>query len=408
VSQTRVSVEVDGFEGFETLTRFKALSGTFEDEYARETMYRCAYDVAEPVQICVDVGYADSGTEPSSEVDGATAAVEAIRRPHAFLPNPAECAETKCIDVVCPSVGNQCPEITDFTAEPNVLGEGESATVTVEVTDPDAGAQSVTTMITARHGTVADPSARTTTYECDPHVGGFIEICATASDGDSLCEVEQCTSVRCPGEPLENTCPIVSSVTAHPVNIPSGESQTAVSVDASDPDDYPVSLRVEWTSDAGVFDDRFAADTIFTCGRPGPIQVCARANDGDPSCAATNPPTCITVQCPGDIRANLCPELFVINSIPRMIPEGQNSTRVETRGQDTDGVPQPLTLTLTTLWGTFENTENLQEPLNVVAQNATYICDRPGLVEVCVDATDGACSKTLCDTIICPDDVPTP
>ena len=407
VSQTRVAVEVEGFEGFETFTRFRALIGTFEDETARETMYRCPYDVDEPVEICVDVVYAEDAAEVSSEVDGVGVAVEAIRRPHAFLPNPAQCTESKCIDIVCPESGNDCPEITDFTIEPGELEEGESATVTVEVLDPNTGGEGITTFISARHGTVADPEALSTTYDCDPDVGGFIELCVTATDGDSLCEVEQCSSVLCPGEPLENTCPIVSSVTADPINIPSGQSRTLVSVDATDPDMFPVPLRVEWSSDAGVFDDRFAADTVFTCGQAGPIRVCARANDGDPSCSATNPPTCITVQCPGDITPNLCPELFVINSIPRMIPAGQSSTRVETRGQDTDGVPMPLTLTLSALWGSFENTENIQEPLNVVAQNATYICDRPGLVEVCVDATDGKCNKTLCDTIICPDDVTT-
>jgi hypothetical protein len=383
VSQTLVTIAVGDFGGLEAKTQLNALSGTFDDEFARETMYRCAYDVSGPVQLCADVAYYAEGAEPGD----------------------AECAATSCIDIVCPSTGNQCPEVSSLVIEPDQLEEGESATITVEVDDPDA--DKVTTLISARHGTIEDPMATTTNYHCDPHIGGSIEICAKATDGDSLCEVEQCSSVHCPGDPLENTCPIVSSVTAHPVNIPSGESQTEVSVEASDPDDYPFPLRVEWTSAAGVFDDRFSADTTFTCGRAGPVQVCARANDGDPSCTATNPPSCIVVQCPGDIRANLCPELFVINSIPRMIAEGEVSTRVETRAQDTDGVPQPLTLTLNALWGTFENTENLQEPLNVVAQNATYVCDRPGLVEVCVDATDGACSKTLCDTIICPDDVPT-
>ena len=116
----------------------------------------------------------------------------------------------------------------------------------------------------------------------------------------------------------------------------------------------------------------------------------------------------MTLQCPSEIPPNVCPQLFVINSIPRVIPEGQSSTLVETRGQDTDGLPLPLALTLSALWGSLENTDNIQEPLNVVAQNATYICDRPGPVEVCVDATDGACTKTLCDYIVCPDDIATP
>ena len=109
----------------------------------------------------------------------------------------------------------------------------------------------------------------------------------------------------------------------------------------------------------------------------------------------------------GEPLENSCPKLFVINAFPRQIPLGETTTRVETRGQDTDGLPLPLVLTLNALWGSFENADNIQEPNNVVAQNATYICDRLGEVEVCVDATDGACVKTLCDLVTCPPDTPT-
>jgi hypothetical protein len=66
----------------------------------------------------------------------------------------------------------------------------------------------------------------------------------------------------------------------------------------------------------------------------------------------------------------------------------------------------PLVLTLSALWGTLEDTDNIQEPNNVVAQNATYICERPGPVEICVDASDGACVKTRCELVTCPEDVP--
>jgi hypothetical protein len=129
------------------------------------------------------------------------------------------------------------------------------------------------------------------------------------------------------------------------------------------------------------------------------------ATDGAPECDQDR---CITVECPLDIRPNLCPMLFVINSIPRIIPAGETTTMVETRGGDTDGLPFPLVLTLRALWGTLENTENIQKENNVVEQNATYICDRPGKVEICVDATDGACLKTRCDVVTCPADIPTP
>lgn len=196
-----------------------------------------------------------------------------------------------------------------------------------------------------------------------------------------------------------NTCPIIESVTATPQAIPLGETTSVVAADATDPDDFPVPLRIDWSATTGVFEDRFASDTTFTCGDSGPVQICVKANDGDPECNETS---CITVQCPSDIPANICPQLFIINAIPRVIPSGQTSTQVQTRGQDTDGFPLPLELTLSALWGSFENTENIQEPSNVVGQNATYICDRSGPVEICVDATDGACTKTLCDNVICP------
>ena len=53
----------------------------------------------------------------------------------------------------------------------------------------------------------------------------------------------------------------------------------------------------------------------------------------------------MTMQCPSDIPANPCPQRFVIN-VPRVIEEGETRTLVQTRGQDTDGLRLPLTLTL--------------------------------------------------------------
>lgn len=405
LSQTELSIEVGGFTDFETVTELTALSGAIADPFARQTTYACAFDISGPVEICVNVTYSEIVDGATNDVSEIAASYQYVRSPHVLLPDPLECSETRCIDVLCPEEKNECPVVSILEVEPMILSEGEAATVGVVAEDPDDNPEALITMLSARNGIIADPSAHTTSYACDPDVGGVIEICVLASDGDSSCDVERCTSIQCPGEPLENTCPIIESVTASPTAVPPGETTTAVQIDVMDPDDFPVPLRIEWSSETGVFDDRFASETTFTCGDSGPVEVCAKANDGDPDCNETG---CITVQCPSDIPENLCPQLFVINGIPRVIPAGQTSTRVETRGQDTDGLPFPLTLTLNSLWGSFENTDNIQEPLNVVAQDATYICDRPGPVEVCVDATDGACTKTLCDNVVCPDDIPVP
>jgi len=380
--------------------------GPFGDPFALATTYACAHDVSGPVEICVNATYVEDDDDGAlSEVFGVGSAQEYIRPSHIRIQDPLECSRTKCIEITCPEDRNTCPVVSSFTVEPAVVPEGGAATIEVDAEDPDDNPEALTTTTTARHGTIADPHARVTTYQCDPDVGGVIEICVSASDGDASCDVERCTTVRCPGDPLENTCPIIESFAATPMMIPAGETMTDVRVVAIDPDDFPVPLRIELSSETGVFGDRFAAETTFTCGDSGPVELCVKANDGDPECDETQ---CIIVQCPSDIPANLCPQLFVINGIPRVIPEGQTSTRVETRGQDTDGLPFPLTLTLSALWGSFEDTENIQEPFNVVAQDATYICDRPGQVEVCVDATDGACTKTQCDRIICPSTIPPP
>ncbi|MGB5268684.1 MAG: hypothetical protein WBN30_18985 [Polyangiales bacterium] len=105
----------------------------------------------------------------------------------------------------------------------------------------------------------------------------------------------------------------------------------------------------------------------------------------------------------GGSDGNICPNLNIINAIPSMIQAPNNSTLVQTRAQETDGFPMPVLLTLSALWGSFENTENIPMSGNVVGQNATYVCDRPGPVEICVDATDGLCVKTLCTTVTCPE-----
>jgi len=110
----------------------------------------------------------------------------------------------------------------------------------------------------------------------------------------------------------------------------------------------------------------------------------------------------------GGSSGNICPNLNIINAIPSTIRPGNTSTMVQTRAQETDGLPLPLVLTLRALWGSFENTENIPMSGSVIGQNATYNCDRPGPVEICVDATDGACIKTLCTTVTCPDDIPPP
>jgi hypothetical protein len=407
-SETALFVEVvNPFpdNGLEVVTRLSTVSGSIADPFARATTFACAVDVSGAVEVCVNTIYAGDSTASGalSEVPNVEGSYEYIRPSHIRLPDPLECSRTQCSVIICPEEKNDCPEVSELTVEPTVLTEGESAAITVMASDPDDNPEALVTTLTARSGTIGDPHAGQTTYTCDPDAGGVIEICVLASDGDASCDVERCTSVRCPGDPDEPACPIIESLTADPLE--DGAASTIVRVDATDPDEFPVPLRTELSAETGVFADRFSPETLFVCGAPGRTEICVKANDGDPSCDVTS---CIKVECPSTIPANICPNLNVINAIPSVIRRGDTSTLVQTRGWDTDLKPMPLTLTLNALWGSFENTENMPGAGTVVQQNATYICDRPGDVELCVDATDGACTKTLCTNVTCPDDIPIP
>jgi hypothetical protein len=414
LSQTNVSVEVRNpspENGLEVITEVTTIFGTITDPFAQKTTFKCAHDVAGEVEICVHATYLDGDGSPDggTEEPSVGASYQYLGKPHVRLSDPLECSETRCTKVICPEEKNDCPVVSSLTVDPSpptAVPEGGTATITVVAEDPDDGPEALVTTLSALHGTITDPNAHEATFACDPDVGGIIEICVVASDGDSSCgEVKLCTTVLCPGEPLENTCPIIEAFTANPMTIDSGETTTEVRVDALDPDVSPEPLRTEIRSDTGVLGDRFAGETTFTCGEPGDVELCVDATDGAPDCDQSR---CITVQCPSTIPPNLCPMLFVINAVPRNIAPGETTTLIQTRAQDTDALPLPLVLTLRALWGTLENVENIQEPLNVVAQNATYICDRPGQVEICVDATDGACQKTQCDIVTCPADIPPP
>lgn len=401
-NETSLIVEVSNpfpQDGYEIVTELSSLTGTIEDPFALATTYACAFDVSGEVEVCVTTTY----ELPDADAANTSGLQRKRRGPNVYISNPLECSTTKCTAIVCPESKNLCPEVSSLTIDPDTLEEGELAEIEVVANDPDDNPEPLTTSLSARHGTIADPSAAETTYACDPEVGGVIPICVDASDG--ACTETVCESVRCPGTPLENTCPIVESVTADPNPIESPSDLTTVRVSATDPDEFPQPMKITWSSEGGGFENRNDATTVFRCGEPGPVDVSVNVSDGDTACDQVRD---LVIECPSDVRSNLCPMLFVINGVPRTIPSGETTTRVETRGQDTDGLPVPLTLTLSALWGTFENTVNIQEPNNVVAQNATYVCSRPGPVEVCVDASDGACTKTLCTVLTCPDDVPTP
>jgi hypothetical protein len=90
---------------------------------------------------------------------------------------------------------------------------------------------------------------------------------------------------------------------------------------------------------------------------------------------------------------NLCPKLFVLNAIPSNIQFPNTTTEVQVRAEDDHDGPLPLVTTFHALSGSFED---------VHAPDTVYTCGDPGLIEICADASDGACVKTDCIDVRCP------
>ena len=93
-----------------------------------------------------------------------------------------------------------------------------------------------------------------------------------------------------------NVCPVIWELTSTPNAIPTGLDQSRIEVDAFDPDAInPEPLVTTLSASSGVFADKNARETIYTCGSPGPAEICVKASDGDRDCDQDR---CITVQCP--------------------------------------------------------------------------------------------------------------
>ncbi len=187
--------------GRDVHTELYADSGTFLDPFAQETTYSCAYDISGEVEICVDVTYGPPPGTSASASEAIGANVQYIRAPTAYFNNPDDCSETRCATVVCPADKNACPVISDLSVEPKVILEAQTAAVVVVAEDPDANPAPLVTTLSATAGTFGARQARETTYMCDPTVGGTIEICVKAADGDDNCDVSRCVTVECPGPP---------------------------------------------------------------------------------------------------------------------------------------------------------------------------------------------------------------
>jgi cysteine-rich repeat protein len=127
------------------------------------------------------------------------------------------------------NLGNECPKIFNFSANPRVVPIGQSSTLVQVLAqdldgtcgdncDPqmcdDANPPNCTpgpdngliTTLTALVGTFDDPNAALTNYNCDPNFPGTVQICVDVTDGDFDCDKSRCISVVCPDPCKDVVC----------------------------------------------------------------------------------------------------------------------------------------------------------------------------------------------------------
>ena len=88
---------------------------------------------------------------------------------------------------------NVCPIINQINVIPQTIAVGQTATVSVNASDPEAGA--LTYLWTSLAGDFADAALASTTYQCTqalPHNVGV-----TVSDGDTFCDQTRFVTVDC-------------------------------------------------------------------------------------------------------------------------------------------------------------------------------------------------------------------
>ena len=120
-----VSVSNPPFDnGLEVRTELTPVSGNIADPFARETTYACAHDISGPVEICATATYLDPAAQ--SEDSNVSAAYEYLRAPHVRIPDPLDCSETRCTNVICPEEKNECPVVSSLTVEPMDAREGRN------------------------------------------------------------------------------------------------------------------------------------------------------------------------------------------------------------------------------------------------------------------------------------------
>jgi hypothetical protein len=176
--------------------------------------------------------------------------------------------------------------------------------------------------ITPRTGTIAvsNPGATVSVLVSGipAGMGYIVELTATSTDGNTMCSGTSMPFAVVAGQTtlvsvrldcragnnngsvsvngVFNNCPAINSYTAAPLATAAGGGTIAVGSSASDLD-MADTLAYAWTATGGSFAPPGAANSVYTCGPPGPQTLTISVSDSKCTTTATIAVTCVALEC---------------------------------------------------------------------------------------------------------------
>jgi len=286
---------------------------------------------------CVPAGWSDADGDTESyayqwRVDGKLTAVSKTLTGSSFAkgdritctatPNDGEDLGTPLTSSVV-TVANSAPSLASVTLSDSTPQEGDTLTATLGAATDADGDRISFKYAWEVNGSVV--STGTSLSGSDFDKGDTVELIVTPTDG-----VDDGTPVSSGIVTVQNTAPVISSVTLSPTSPQTTDSITAT-VSASDADGDSLSYTFVWTVNSKTVSAVGATLGSSFFSKDDTISVTVTPSDGDDSGSAVASSTITAVNTPGSISS--------VSLSPSSFGEGDTVTCVPAGWSDPDGDP---------------------------------------------------------------------
>ena len=156
---------------------------------------------------------------------------------------------------------NQPPEITSFTAEPQIVSIGSTASIIVNASDPE---NDILRFGWDSSGGSITGNGSSATWRAPENMGTYLV--SIFIEDDRLGAANATLTIQVVDSGSDNRPPVINYISANPDIMPA-LGQTSLSVGASDPDGDDVDLLFFWGGPGGNFDGD-GASVVWTSPPP--------------------------------------------------------------------------------------------------------------------------------------------